>query len=419
MLDIKYIRENVEQVKEEIKNRHMKVDVDLLLEFDVQKREIGGQIDELRAARNKGSKGKPSEEEIAEMKRIGEEIKTLEEKAKEINEKYTEILLQVPNKTHKDSPIGGEEDYKVIHVNKEPQIFEFQPKDHEELLTNLGALDFERGAKVVGSKFYFSKNNLVKLNRALISYGIDVAEKYGFELIETPDLAKIDVLVGAGFNPRGDEDQIYTIENTDFALIGTAEITTLGYHANETLDLSNGPIKYLAISHCFRKEAGAYGRTSKGLYRVHQFTKLEMFVFCKPEESDAMHAELLQIEKEIADGLDIPYRVIDIPTGDLGAPAYRKYDLEAYMIMKGDENKQGDYGEITSTSNCLDYQARRLNIKYENEEGKKEFVHTLNGTAVVLSRFPIVLIENNQNKDGSVHIPEVLQKYMGGKTKIG
>jgi len=419
MLDIKYIRENIDEVKKGIADRHMKVDVDLLLELDVQKREIGGQIDELRATRNKGSKGKPTEEEILQMRKVGEEIKELESKAAEINEKYTEILLQVPNKTHADSPIGGEEDFKVLHVNKEPQVFDFKPKDHEELLTNLGALDFERGAKVVGSKFYFSKNDLVKLNRALISYGIDVADKYGFELIETPDMAKTEVLMGAGFNPRGEEDQIYTIENTDFALIGTAEITTLGYHANEVLDLSNGPVKYLAISHCFRKEAGAYGRTSKGLYRVHQFTKLEMFVFCRPEDSDAMHAELLQIEKEIADGLDIPYRVIDIPTGDLGAPAYRKYDLEAYMIMNGDENSQGGYGEITSTSNCLDYQARRLNIKYTNNEGKKEFVHTLNGTAVVLSRFPIALIENNQNEDGTVNIPEVLQKYMGGKNKIG
>ena len=418
MLDIKYIRENVEEVKANIKNRFMKVDVDLLLDLDKQKREIGTKIDALRATRNKKSKGKPTAEEILNMRKVGDEIKELEEQLAEVTKTYTELLLAIPNKTHKDSPIGGEEDFKVVYTNKEPKQFEFSPKDHEELLTDAGMLDFKRGAKVAGSKFYFLKNNLVKLNRALVSYGIDVAEKYGFELIETPDLAKQEILVGAGFNPRGEEDQIYTVENTDLALIGTAEITTLGYHADEVMDLSEGPKKYIALSHCFRKEAGAYGKTSKGLYRVHQFAKLEMFIFCTPGESDALHEELLSIEKEICYGLDIPYRVIDIPTGDLGAPAYRKYDIEAYMTMKGDDEKQGEFGEITSASHCLDYQARRMNIKYKDENGKNAFVHTLNGTAIVLSRFPLAIVENNQNEDGSITIPKVLQSYMGGKTTL-
>jgi seryl-tRNA synthetase len=207
--------------------------------------------------------------------------------------------------------------------------------------------------------------------------------------------------------------RVYSVENTDLCLIGTAEITVGGFHQNEMLDLSKGPIKYVALSHCYRTEAGAYGRTSKGLYRVHQFAKLEMFIYCRPEESEALHQELLAIEREIADGLGFPYRVIDIASGDLGGPAYRKYDIEAWMTMKGEGENQGDYGEITSTSNCLDYQSRRLNIRYKKEDGTTEFVHTLNGTAVVLSRFPIAILENYQNADGSITIPEVLRKYMG------
>jgi seryl-tRNA synthetase len=282
-------------------------------------------------------------------------------------------------------------------------------KDHEALLIEKNAIDFERGAKVVGSKFYYSKNDLVRLNMALLQYGMDTVSKHGFELLETPDMARHEVVEGAGFVPRGEETQIYNIEGTDLSLIGTAEITTLGYHKDEILDLSNGPKRYAAISHCFRTEAGAYGRTSKGLYRVHQFTKLELFSFCKPEESEAEHQFILDIEKEIADGLELAYRVIDIPSGDLGAPAYRKYDLEAWMVM------QGGYGEITSTSNCTDYQARRMNIRYRNDDGETEFVHTLNGTAVVLSRFPIAIIEQKQNEDGSVNIPEVLRPYLGGR----
>jgi len=244
---------------------------------------------------------------------------------------------------------------------------------------------------------------------------LDILTNHKFDLLETPDLAKNSIITGAGYNPRasGDEKQIYNLADTDLSLIGTAEITTLGYHKDEILDLSNGPIRYAAISHCFRAEAGSYGRTSKGLYRVHQFTKLEMFVLCKPEDSESLHEELIDIEKEIVDGLELPHRVIDIPTGDLGAPAYRKYDIEAWMTMKPEHGLQGGYGEITSASNCTDYQARRMNIRYKDENGKTQFVHTLNGTAIVLSRFPLAVIENNQQADGSIKIPNVLQKYMG------
>ena len=415
MLDIKFIRDNKDLVKENCKNRRVNLDIDLLLQLDGERREALKEIENLRALRNSKSKGKPSAEEIAKLRQVGEDISNLEKKMELTDNKYQELLFKVPNLTHLETPIGGEDDYKVVHTSALPKPFKFTPKDHEELMLNLDLIDFERGAKVAASKFYFSKNNLVRLNHALISYGMDILAKHGYTLVETPDVAKNEILAGVGFNPRGEETQVYSLENTDLSLIGTAEITMGGYHAQEVLDLSKGPKKYAAVSHCFRTEAGAYGKTSKGLYRVHQFTKLEMFVYCKPEDSEKMHQELLSLEKKIADGLKLPYRVIDVASGDLGGPAYRKYDIEAWMIMKGADGKQGDFGEITSTSNCTDYQARRLNIKYRKEDGSTEFVHTLNGTAVVLSRFPLAIIENFQQKDGSVLVPKVLQKYTGFK----
>ena len=412
MLDIQYIREHAEEVKQNCVDRGIRVDIDKLLELDATRRDGLHTIEELRAARKQGSKSKPTPEQIAEMKIVGEKIKLLEEKQSDIEDKYHKILLQIPNNTHPDSPIGGEDDFTVLEKTDAP-IFNFEPKDHEEILIQKGYLDFERGAKVVGSKFFYTKNNLVRLNRALISYGIDVASKHGYELIETPDLAKNDILESAGFNPRGEETQIYGVANTDLSLIGTAEITVLGYHSDEIIDLSKGPKKYAAISHCYRTEAGAYGRTRKGLYRVHQFSKLELFIFCKPEDSNKLHEELLVIEKEIVNGLGLSYQVIDIATGDLGGPAYRKFDIEAWMTMKNDEKNQGGFGEITSTSNCTDYQARSANIRYRTDEGKTDYVHTLNGTAIVSSRMPIAIVEQFQDVDGNVHIPEVLQTYMG------
>ncbi len=418
MLETKFIREQSELVKNNIEKRRVKVDIDRLLFLDDERRLLIKEAEDLRQTRNLGSKGKPTPEEISKMKEVGEAIKAVEARQQALAEEYTALLMVVPNMTHPDSPVGGEEDFVVVHKNKEPIPFAFEPKDHEELMTALGVVDFERGAKVAGSKFYFAKNDLVRLNMALVQYGLDIATKHGYEILETPDMAKNDILLGIGFNPRGTETQIYSIENTDLSLIGTAEITVGGYHANEVLDLTNGPKKYIAVSHCFRTEAGAYGRTSKGMYRVHQFTKLEMFIYCKPEESDLLHQELLAIEKEICDGLEFPYRVIDIATGDLGGPAYRKYDIEAWMTMKAEKGTQGDYGEITSTSNCTDYQSRRLNIKYRAGDGSLEHVHTLNGTAVVLSRFPIAIFENGQREDGTIAIPKALQRYFG-KESIG
>ena len=413
MIDIKFIRENPDLIKTNCENRNVKVDIDKLLAADEQRRDILKKIDDLRALRNQKSKGKPTEEEIVKMRTVGEDIKKLGEQLEKIESEYTDLLLQIPNLTHPETPIGGEEDYKVISKNFEPQAFSFTPRDHEDLMVQNDLLDFERGAKVAGAKFYFTKNSAVRLNLALLSYGMDIITKHGYTLLETPDLAKDEILTGIGFNPRGNETQVYSIENSDLSLVGTAEITVGGYHSDEILDLEDGPKKYVALSHCFRTEGGSYGRTSKGLYRVHQFTKLEMFVFCKPEDSEKYHQEILEIEKEIVDGLQIPYRVIDIASGDLGGPAYRKFDIEAWMTMKAEDGTQGGYGEVTSTSNCLDYQARRLNIRYRKPDGTTEFVHTLNGTGVVLSRFPVAIIENYQQIDGSILVPKKLQPYLG------
>jgi seryl-tRNA synthetase len=370
----------------------------------------------MRAERNKKSKGKPSDEDIKKMRELGEELKKLEASYEQINAEYNNLLIQVPNLTHSQSPIGGEADYKVLFETKIPKPPKFELKNHEELMLQNDLIDFERGAKVTASKFYFLKNKAVRLNMALLNYGIDIISKYGYTLLETPDMAKDDILEGIGFNPRGNETQVYSIENQNLSLIGTAEITVGGYHANEIIDLSSGPKKYMALSHCFRTEAGAYGKTSKGLYRVHQFTKLEMFIFCKPEESEKYHQEILEIEKRIIGGLKLPYRVIDVARGDLGGPAYRKFDIEAWMVMNGDEkNKNGGWGEITSCSNCTDYQARRLNIKYRDDNGELKYVHTINGTGIVLSRFPLAIIENYQDKNGSICVPRALQKYAGFK----
>lgn len=414
MLDIKYIREHKKEVEKNNKNRGVKVDLGRLLELDEERRKLQHEIDEMRAQRKKGSKGKPSPEEIERLRIVGDEIAVKESDYAGYEKEYSELLNKVPNLTHPDAPIGGEEDYKVLYTNKKPGKFDFEPKTHEQLMTALDLIDFERGAKVAASKFYFLKNDAVRLNQALISYGIDIVAKHGYTLMETPDVAKNSILEGIGFQPRGPETQVYSLENTDLSLIGTAEITVGGYHSDEVLDLSKGPKKYAALSHCFRTEAGAYGRESAGLYRVHQFTKLEMFISCKPEDSEKMHhEELLAIEKEIVDGLEIPYRAVDIASGDLGAPAYRKFDIEAWMTMKSEKKRQGGYGEITSASNCTDYQARALNIKYRKSDGTTDYVHTLNGTAIATSRFPIAVIENYQQKNGSIKIPRGLQKYFG------
>lgn len=415
MLDIKFIRENPELIRENSKNRLASVDVDELLDLDKQRRELEAKIEELRAERNSVSKSKPTPDEITRMRQTGEEIEKLEDELGPVSEKYRSLLLAVPNLTHPEVKVSSDEnDNPVLSTYLAPTEFSFQPQDHVQIAERLDLIDFDRATKVTGAKFYYLKNELAILEQALIRYAFSVAMKHGFVPFSTPDLAKREVLEGLGFNPRGESTQIYNIENSDLSLIGTAEITMGGYHMNEVLDEAELPKKYVAVSHCFRTEAGSYSKFSKGIFRVHQFTKVEMFMYTKPSDSEAAHQEMLAIEKEVFEGLKVPFRVIDHCTADLGTPSYRTYDLEAWMPGKPNgEEKMGDWAEITSTSNCTDFQSRGLNIKFKDSEGNKQYVHTLNGTTIAMPRAIIAILENYQQADGSVKIPEVLQQYAG------
>lgn len=432
MLDIKYIRENKEVIKKNCELRNFKVDIDRLLELDEKRRRLLVEIENLKAQKNQLNEkiAKAGKDEKAQLindgKKVKDELSNKEPQQEEIEKEYKDLLIRVPNMTHPDSPIGKDDsENKEIERYGDAPAFDFQPKGHEEIMEDLDLADFGRAAKVTGAKFYFLKNEGALLEIALTNYAFELLLKEGFTPFITPDLAKDKVLLGIGYNPRGEETQIYSIENTDLNLVGTAEITMGGYHSDEILGGKDLPKKYAALSHCYRTEAGGYGRHSAGLYRVHQFTKIEMFIYCQPEESDKMHELLKNLEIKIFDGLKIPFRVVDICTGDLGGPAYRKYDLEAFMASRlpqdykhnggkiPEETLKQSWGEITSTSNCTDYQARRLNIKMENSKGEKEYLHMLNGTAIAISRALIAILENYQQKDGSVVIPEALRKYTG------
>lgn len=413
MLDLKFIRENVELIKKNSADRLSKVDIDRLLSKDEERRALITEIEELRSTRNQGSKSKPTPEDIARMKEVGERIASLEGRELAVADEVKNLLMQVPNLTHPEVRVSEDEsDNPVLETVGEIPLFDFVPKDHVQLSENLDLIDFERGTKIAGAKFYFLKNQLALLSLALNRYAMDIAVKHGFVPMITPDLAKTSIVEGMGYNPRGESSQIYHVENEGLSLIGTAEITLGGYHMDELLDLTQ-PKKYVALSHCFRTEAGAYSKFSKGIFRVHQFEKLEMFVYCRPEEAEALHTEMLEIEKEIFAGLGIPFRVIDHCTADLGAPSYRTFDLEAWMPGKpNNDNSQGDWAEITSTSNCTDYQSRALNIKYVDVDGKKKYAYTLNGTAVADPRALIAILENYQQADGSIKVPEILRPYL-------
>lgn len=381
--------------------------VDNVINLDSKWRKLLQRVEQLRADRNKVAK----ERNIEEGKRIKAELQVLGPELTKLEEDVNNLLNQIPNLPDDSAPRGkGEEENVEVRKWGDPTKFAFEPKDHLELGKKLGIIDFESGAKVTGSQFFYLKGDAVRLEFALLQFGLEFLEQKGYKLILTPDLAKSRYYLGTGYQPKGPEAQIYEIDGEDLGLIATAEVTMAGLHADEVLRKNDLPLKYAAVSHCFRKEAGAYGKYSKGLYRVHQFTKLECFVYCTPDKSDEMHQEILKIEEEIVQALGIPYRVLEMCTGDLGAIASKKYDLEAWMPGRD------DYGEITSTSNTTDYQARNLNIKFNNGE-KNEYAHMLNGTALVTSRIPIAILENFQQADGSVIIPEVLRKWMG-KDKI-
>lgn len=418
MLDLKYIKENLDAVKENIKNRFVDVDVDQFAELYDRRLELIQKTEDLRKARNENAakmKQKLSPEErsvlIEEGKSLKESIASGESELSEAESQLFSLASQIPNMAHPDAPVGKEDkDNSEIRRSGTIPRFDFQPKDHVELGAELDILDFETATKVTGPKFYYLKNEGAFLEMALVRYAMDILAGKDFTVTITPDIARESVLEGTGFNPRGAESNIYNLEGTGTCLVGTAEITLGGYHSNQLLKAEQLPIKMAGVSHCFRREAGAAGQFSKGLYRVHQFTKVEMFVYAHPDDSEKIHQELAGIEEEIFQGLEIPYRVVDTCTGDLGGPAYRKYDLEAWMPGRGDS---GDWGEITSTSNCTDYQSRRLNCRFKDSNGKNRYVHMLNGTAIAISRAIVSILENFQQADGSVKIPEKLVPYTG------
>lgn len=417
MLDLRFIKDNLDAVKKNIGNRFMKADAELVAALYDTRNEMQKRLEDERRARNENAaamKGKVDastrETLIAEGKRLKDGIASLETEVEDIQSRLDTELRRIPNMAHPDAPIGKEDkdNTELKRVGK-PTQFNFEPKDHVQLGQDLDIIDFEAGTKVSGTKFYYLKNEGVFLELGLVRYALDILTKKGFTPFITPDIAKTDILEGIGFNPRGEESNIYSIEGEDSCLVGTAEITLGGYHSDTIFTKDRLPLRMAGLSHCFRREAGAAGQFSKGLYRVHQFTKLEMFSFCLPEDSDRIHEELRQIEEEIFSGLGIPFRVVDTCTGDLGAAAYRKWDLEAWMPGRNG----GEWGEVTSTSNCTDYQARRLNIKYKDDDGKNKYVHMVNGTAIAVSRGIIALLENYQQEDGTVRIPEVLVPYLG------
>lgn len=418
MLDIKYIRENADLVQKNADNKRMKVDVRALIALDDRRLALLKEVESIRKDRN----------EIAEKMKSAtpEERPTLIEKGKALKEglagkeaeyeaadvEWKTALLLVPNMTHPEAPVGAsDQDNVEKKVFGEVPNLPFQPKSHVELAETHDLIDFPRGAKVAGAKFYFLKGKLALLEQALTQWVLKLMVAEGYVPMVTPDVAKDEVLVGTGFNPRGPETQIYSVENSDLSLIGTAEIPLGGYHMNEVIDEDKLPLKYVGLSHCFRTEAGTYGRESYGLYRVHQFSKVELFIYAAPWQSETLHEELRRLEEMIFQKLGIVFRTVDICTGDLGGPAYRKYDLEAWMWGRGEG--KGGWGEITSTSNCTDYQARRLNVKVRRKDGTTEYAHTLNGTAVALSRALIAVLEQGQQADGSVRIPEVLVPSTG------
>ena len=411
MLDLKLIRSQPEEIARNCRKRNVHVDIEKLLELDEQVRQITTEVDSVRQRRNeisKEMKGKiPSDERqplIEESKNLRNEESEKESFLHELVEQRLNLLKQVPNLTHPDSPEGLTDEYNMpIREVGTIRKFDFEPKDHLELMEALDLIDFDGGAKVSGQKFYYLKNQAVFLELALAQYALGLLQKEGFTVHMTPDLARSQILDGIGFSPRGEETQIYSLEDSDLCLIATAEITLGGLLADQVLKADQLPILYAGFSHCYRTEAGAAGRESRGLYRVHQFSKIEMFAFTHPEKSEEMHEKMREIEEQIYQDLEIPYQLVNICTGDLGGPAYRKYDLEAWMPGRG------KWGEVTSTSNCTDYQSRRMNIRYKDSDtGKNQFVHMLNGTAIAVSRTLIALIENGQQKDGSIKLPRCL-----------
>jgi seryl-tRNA synthetase len=424
MLDLQYICDHVDEVAENCRNRGVAVDLAAFLNLRNDRGLLISQVDRCRREQNELSAQIPKEKDAQKKQELiarGKELRQLVTQ-KEADLKETETALRteqakIPNMTHPAAPVGRlAEDNKVVRTWGTRRAFDFKPLDHVDLAKKHDLLDMEAGARVTGHGFYFLKNEAVLLEMALIQYAMQKLVAEGFALHTTPDLARDDVLEGIGFNPRGPETQIYSIQGTDLSLVATAEITLGGTQKDQILDGQKLPLLIAGLSHCFRTEAGAHGKATRGIYRVHQFTKVEMFAFTRPDQSDTVHEKIVRVEEDLFQGLKIPYQVIDTCTGDLGGPAYRKYDLEAWMPGRGEN---GEYGEVTSASNCTDYQARRLGTRFKMPEAKgTQFAHTLNGTAVAATRAIIAILENYQQADGSIVVPDVLRPWVG-KDKIG
>jgi seryl-tRNA synthetase len=414
MLDVQFIRDNPELVAEKSKQKGYSVDITQLLGFDIERRALQQQVEELRRQRNEvaaSMKGqKPSDDQVAKGREIKDQLANLEHKFATIEKEFIELLKQVPNMTQDDVPVGGEEDsVEIKKVGEQTK----GATDHLDFATERDWLDFERGAKVAGNKFYYLKGDLALLENAITQFALNFLVQKGFTFMTVPHMVNSRTLTGTGFAPRtSEQSDEYAIEGDDLSLIATAEIPLTGYHADEIIDEANLPLLYAGLSPCYRKEAGAYGKHTRGLFRVHQFNKLEMYAYTLPENSNAMHEQLLAIEEELWQALGVPYHVINIASGDLGAPAAKKYDIEYWSPV------DGAYRELTSCSNCTDYQTRNLNIRVRRKDGTIEMLHSLNGTAVSLARSLVAIIEHYQTTGGKLRVPAVLQPYMGGRQEI-
>ncbi|QFR38652.1 serine--tRNA ligase [Candidatus Gracilibacteria bacterium 28_42_T64] len=419
MLDLKIIRENPDVVKDNIKKRNLKLHLDDFLSLDKEKLGFIVKVDELRAIRNKVSKEIPSlpneekQGKIIEMKQLGEDLKILEESQKENLEKWNALYYQIPNVLDDTAAIGDTDEDNVLESKfLEPTSFDFEAQPHYEIGEKKGWIDVEKGSEVSGARFWYLKGDLVLLQFALINYAMSVLTSKGFNPILPPVLVREKAMFGTGFFPAG-EDGLYRVnpDEDDLHLVGTSEVPVTSYHSDETLDLDQ-PKMYAAYSSCFRREAGSAGKDTRGILRGHQFDKIEMVTFCKADESQKMHDFMIGVEEEIWQGLEIPYQKVNVCSGDLGNPAMKKFDLEAWMPG------QKKYREVTSCSNVGEYQTRRLGIKYKDENGKSQFAHTLNGTVIAMSRCMIAIIENYQTTEGDVRVPDVLIPFMGGKKVI-
>jgi len=414
MLDIRYIRENAETVQQNATKKGYKVDVSQLLKFDEERRALQTQIDLLRSKRNeiasKMKNQRPEESLIEEGRNLKAQISDLESEYNKTDEQYSELLFTIPNMVKDDVPLGGENDGVEVKRHGEQTT---GASDHLDFAIKRDWLDFERGTKIAGSKFYFLKGDLALLENAIYQFALNFIVDKGFTFMTVPHMVSTRVLTGTGFAPRtSEQSDEYAIDGEDLSLIATAEIPLTGYHADEIIDESRLPLMYAGYSPCYRKEAGTYGKHTRGLFRVHQFNKLEMYAYTLPEDSAEMHEKILGIEEEIWQAIGIPYHVINIAAGDLGAPAAKKYDIEYWSPV------DGIYRELTSCSNCTDYQTRNLNIRVRRSSGEVEMLHSLNGTAVSLARSLVAIIENFQQPDGTLSVPEVLRPYMGGREKL-